>query len=146
MFICRLTNTYFSFRYFFFFFFNDTATTEIYTLSLHDALPILRGRGRGALRAGVPRRLAGRRAGQGRRGRAGAGGRRRPRAPALHEQPGGDRRDRPCRPRPGPGTAAMSTPLAPATKVMVVTIITIESGGCHNHRERPRLPAAWRLR
>src|SRR2546430_7699220 len=36
-----------------FFFFNDTATTEIYTLSLHDALPILRtstcrmrGRGR----------------------------------------------------------------------------------------------------
>src|SRR6266581_3378622 len=27
-------------RYFLFFFFNDTATTEIYTLSLHDALPI----------------------------------------------------------------------------------------------------------
>src|SRR3989440_11052044 len=27
-----------------FFFFNDTATTEIYTLSLHDALPICRGR------------------------------------------------------------------------------------------------------
>src|SRR5436305_15186515 len=27
---------------FVFFFFNDTATTEIYTLSLHDALPILR--------------------------------------------------------------------------------------------------------
>src|SRR2546430_17635417 len=26
----------------FFFFFNDTATTEIYTLSLHDALPISR--------------------------------------------------------------------------------------------------------
>src|SRR2546429_1381083 len=26
--------------YSFFFFFNDTATTEIYTLSLHDALPI----------------------------------------------------------------------------------------------------------
>src|SRR3712207_7199789 len=50
-----------------FFFFNDTATTEIYTLSLHDALPIyrrgpggrvgpspasrdLRGHGRGAVR------------------------------------------------------------------------------------------------
>src|SRR3712207_1015912 len=40
--VCRLllektnhtTSTYFSF------FFNDTATTEIYTLSLHDALPI----------------------------------------------------------------------------------------------------------
>src|SRR6476620_12779244 len=33
------------FTYFFFFFsffFNDTATTEIYTLSLHDALPIWR--------------------------------------------------------------------------------------------------------
>src|SRR2546426_7035604 len=28
----------------FFFFFNDTATTEIYTLSLHDALPICRRR------------------------------------------------------------------------------------------------------
>src|SRR5215467_3402311 len=27
-------------RFFLFFFFNDTATTEIYTLSLHDALPI----------------------------------------------------------------------------------------------------------
>src|SRR5690554_8159612 len=27
-----------------FFFFNDTATTEIYTLSLHDALPIYIGR------------------------------------------------------------------------------------------------------
>src|SRR3712207_7146551 len=29
-------------RYFRIFFFNDTATTEIYTLSLHDALPIYR--------------------------------------------------------------------------------------------------------
>src|SRR2546426_9071289 len=28
--------------YYLFFFFNDTATTEIYTLSLHDALPIYR--------------------------------------------------------------------------------------------------------
>src|SRR3712207_7910499 len=42
----------------FFFFFNDTATTEIYTLSLHDALPICRGhvqplRRRGAQRRGV---------------------------------------------------------------------------------------------
>src|SRR2546429_8847558 len=32
---------------FFFFFFNDTATTEIYTLSLHDALPIYAAPGRG---------------------------------------------------------------------------------------------------
>src|SRR3712207_8721941 len=29
-----------SYMYFYVFFFNDTATTEIYTLSLHDALPI----------------------------------------------------------------------------------------------------------
>src|SRR2546430_7864482 len=33
----------FQFFFFFFFFFNDTATTEIYTLSLHDALPISTG-------------------------------------------------------------------------------------------------------
>src|SRR2546430_12519151 len=32
--------TMYPFNFFFFFFFNDTATTEIYTLSLHDALPI----------------------------------------------------------------------------------------------------------
>src|SRR5437667_12874565 len=32
--------TLFSSVTFIFFFFNDTATTEIYTLSLHDALPI----------------------------------------------------------------------------------------------------------
>ena len=31
---------FFFFFLFLFFFFNDTATTEIYTLSLHDALPI----------------------------------------------------------------------------------------------------------
>src|SRR3712207_7635251 len=38
--------------YVFFFFFNDTATTEIYTLSLHDALPISRETGcRGAPRS-----------------------------------------------------------------------------------------------
>src|SRR5438874_11320809 len=34
----------FLFFLFFFFFFNDTATTEIYTLSLHDALPISENR------------------------------------------------------------------------------------------------------
>src|SRR5437773_11391105 len=38
-FLCYLF--YFFLFFFFFFFFNDTATTEIYTLSLHDALPIL---------------------------------------------------------------------------------------------------------
>src|SRR6266498_4782989 len=41
-----------------FFFFNDTATTEIYTLSLHDALPISPARGtpRPAGPAGRPAR------------------------------------------------------------------------------------------
>src|SRR5258708_13512820 len=38
--------------YFLFFFFNDTATTEIYTLSLHDALPISGDEG-SAIRLGV---------------------------------------------------------------------------------------------
>src|SRR5256885_7546744 len=33
-----------SLKHDYFFFFNDTATTEIYTLSLHDALPIYRVR------------------------------------------------------------------------------------------------------
>src|SRR3712207_8091710 len=51
------------------FFFNDTATTEIYTLSLHDALPISRA-GRGPRRRPV--------GGPGTTGRAG-GGRGRPR-------------------------------------------------------------------
>ena len=45
----------------YFFFFNDTATTEIYTLSLHDALPISRhavghtGTGRNGSDADLPR-------------------------------------------------------------------------------------------
>src|ERR671922_28340 len=39
------------FIFFFFFFFNDTATTEIYTLSLHDALPICAARPRRPCRA-----------------------------------------------------------------------------------------------
>src|SRR5438067_6595434 len=48
----------------FFFFFNDTATTEIYTLSLHDALPISLSRWRNRWAAGfrselvwLPKRL-----------------------------------------------------------------------------------------
>src|SRR5258708_28096870 len=48
------------------FFFNDTATTEIYTLSLHDALPICRRRTRHC-RGGCGRRQ------RGGRGRAGTG-------------------------------------------------------------------------
>src|SRR3712207_7252595 len=46
-----------------FFFFNDTATTEIYTLSLHDALPISGGAGG----AGGGRAAAGCRSGRARR-------------------------------------------------------------------------------
>src|SRR5258708_18923350 len=38
------------------FFFNDTATTEIYTLSLHDALPISHRRDAGASQRRAPRR------------------------------------------------------------------------------------------
>src|SRR3712207_7700637 len=71
----------------YYFFFNDTATTEIYTLSLHDALPICRlRRGRCAVR-GEPRtargrrgvgvrRVGGARAGDQRRGAAAQRGRR----------------------------------------------------------------------
>src|SRR6266446_8857145 len=66
----------FSFLFFFFvFFFNDTATTEIYTLSLHDALPISppaaaqQQGGAGHVPAGVDV--------QGRDGGGGAGGGRR---------------------------------------------------------------------
>src|SRR2546429_3225515 len=58
------------------FFFNDTATTEIYTLSLHDALPICEGNRKRlvpaadrALRGGVPAWCRGRRSHPGRRER-----------------------------------------------------------------------------
>src|SRR3712207_7656255 len=61
---------------FIFFFFNDTATTEIYTLSLHDALPIFEDGGDGGLEVpdkfGVERHhvvVAGERAGLAERGR-----------------------------------------------------------------------------
>src|SRR5258708_27756987 len=40
-----------------FFFFNDTATTEIYPLSLHDALPISRGGGQPPHRPDQPQHL-----------------------------------------------------------------------------------------
>src|SRR2546430_3920821 len=39
---CCSVELYAHLLFYFFFFFNDTATTEIYTLSLHDALPICR--------------------------------------------------------------------------------------------------------
>src|SRR5256885_14900713 len=58
----------------FFFFFNDTATTEIYTLSLHDALPIC-GRGPVAAEPAVPHpgQGQGARGDDGRRAAGGAG-------------------------------------------------------------------------
>src|SRR5256712_13106663 len=59
-----LTYSQFSHTYVIYFFFNDTATTEIYTLPLHDALPISAQRvARRAPAAGrTPRPVAARRA------------------------------------------------------------------------------------
>src|SRR5499426_4861916 len=54
----------------FFFFFNDTATTDIYTLSLHDALPIWRWKRRARARRAVGSRWWRRRCGRWRSGRA----------------------------------------------------------------------------
>src|SRR5256885_6236436 len=51
----------------FFFFFNDTATTEIYTLSLHDALPICGGHAPGGRRTRSARGPAGVGRGEGHR-------------------------------------------------------------------------------
>src|SRR6267142_1394819 len=60
MFVTSLTYISTHSTTFFFFFFNDTATTEIYTLSLHDALPIQRHhRGPRAQVVPEPDRLAG---------------------------------------------------------------------------------------
>src|SRR3712207_8208291 len=73
---------------FFYFFFNDTATTEIYTLSLHDALPIcsaLRGRSGPAASPPVGRCCSSRRS----RASAAIQGRRRcwaGRSPAAHRR------------------------------------------------------------
>src|SRR3712207_6994124 len=66
------------------FFFNDTATTEIYTLSLHDALPIYPARARRA-----HRRAGGRPAGRGVLPRRPAGGLPAERAAVRHRD-GGD--------------------------------------------------------
>src|SRR3712207_8184609 len=67
-----------------FFFFNDTATTEIYTLSLHDALPIYRllPGARGAAAAGRPLRRV--------RRLDGPGSRRRPGRDVVDPRRGGD--------------------------------------------------------
>src|SRR2546422_4838451 len=71
-----------------FFFFNDTATTEIYTLSLHDALPICAGR---RARARLPLRVGGPRARGAPRGGAPGGHRGPPRA-RLRSAHRGDRK------------------------------------------------------
>src|SRR6266496_6681571 len=72
------------------FFFNDTATTEIYTLSLHDALPIY------GVRPGAPPLRQDTRAGRlvGRLGGAGGRGRRRSEEHTSELQ---SRRDLVCR-------------------------------------------------
>src|SRR6266540_3930607 len=76
----------------FFFFFNDTATTEIYTLSLHDALPTCPARGSrpvderpGGPRAPSPDRAG---AGEGSRTREGSRPARRPLPPATRPRRG----------------------------------------------------------
>src|SRR3712207_8791505 len=71
-------------------FFNDTATTEIYTLSLHDALPISPRRRRGHR----DRRREARRAGAARPARP---RQRQARAPARGRPAGGARRRPPVR-------------------------------------------------
>src|SRR2546421_8259924 len=63
----------------FFFFFNDTATTEIYTLSLHDALPICRCGRLAGLDLGLWSNAPG-------RGRAGGEDRKSTRLNSSHDQ------------------------------------------------------------
>src|SRR2546430_17007707 len=110
----------------YFFFFNDTATTEIYTLSLHDALPISPCRSRmlraARLERGARDAVRVRRSERGARRRCGAGavgGRLRPTAGhalALASAAGARRRApawaRPPRRRgrTGPLPAALGTP------------------------------------
>src|SRR2546429_8401251 len=81
-----------------FFFFNDTATTEIYTLSLHDALPICRA-GHAARAAPPSRPFPGVGGGLRRLGRA---VRRQQRARRLRDH---EARRRPLPPRGGPRAA-----------------------------------------
>src|SRR3712207_8737371 len=68
--------------YVYFFFFNDTATTEIYTLSLHDALPISRSPAPAAPAPPSPPRTGRRSSAPRLRSRAGPEPRRGPRGPS----------------------------------------------------------------
>src|SRR5260370_21434898 len=74
----------------FFFFFNDTATTEIYTLSLHDALPIYESGHRAPEDAGdnlgTRRTERGARGGRGHRHGARSGDGRSHLRPVLHDE------------------------------------------------------------
>src|SRR2546425_11874117 len=99
---------------FFFFFFNDTATTEIYTLSLHDALPISAARDGGETRrpsragSGAYRSASGRA-----RAAASPGGARddgRSGRPARGRGPHGGRSRAAARPRASSRRAPRSTP------------------------------------
>src|SRR2546430_17497501 len=74
----------------FIFFFNDTATTEIYTLSLHDALPI-------SSTVRTPARSSG------------ASPELRPRASAARPRPPGTPRTAPNVPRPAPARSEEHT-------------------------------------
>src|SRR5215211_8341204 len=56
--MCFTVCTFHIHLYFFVFFFNDTATTEIYTLSLHDALPIFENLVKGAVLTVFKERVA----------------------------------------------------------------------------------------
>src|SRR3989449_9045871 len=94
----------------FFFFFNDTATTEIYTLSLHDALPIFRHvphlsrQRRDEVQRDARRRGLSRHPGEGRRrdrARAPRGGRARACRPRRLLRGGGPRGPGPARGPPG---------------------------------------------
>src|SRR2546426_11483370 len=121
--------------YFFLFFFNDTATTEIYTLSLHDALPILTRDGLDAStrspphRSPQPSRVLGRRrdlsdrSGGGRRASGGGRAARArqmggsdghpARAPGRRERDGRGRRGARHRRGPEPGLPLARARLAP---------------------------------
>src|SRR3989441_12496745 len=89
---------------FFFFFFNDTATTEIYTLSLHDALPISAQHGHAARRARASDAVQGQGAAPGERA---GGALELPRAPGRRRAPvRGDPRARRRGPAPAPRAGA----------------------------------------
>src|SRR6266487_4870043 len=97
------TNNYLSY-----FFFNDTASTEIYTLSLHDALPIAADRGG---EPGVPQPVLRPRAARGRAPRRPAARGVRARRPAQGDV------HRPVR-RAGQATADRAGPGAPAGRAV----------------------------